>query len=127
LETGAAILGISFLIKAGMWPLNFWLPGAYSSASAPAAAVFAIMSKVGIYVIARLSFLLFGQTAGDSAGFGHDALMMGGIATIVFGTIGVLASQALDQRIILADRIGGAWAGRGCQRSSRDRRSLWRR
>ena len=97
LETGAAILGIAFVIKAGMWPLNFWLPGAYTAASAPSAAVFAIMSKVGIYVIARLSFLLFGQTAGESAGFGHDALMFGGIATIIFGTIGVLASQALGR------------------------------
>ncbi len=26
LETGAAVLGIAFLVKAGMWPLNFWLP-----------------------------------------------------------------------------------------------------
>lgn len=97
LETGAAVLGIAFLVKAGMWPLNFWLPSAYTAASAPVAAIFAIMSKVGIYVIARLSFLLFGQTAGESAGFGHDALLVGGIATIVFGTIGVLASQALGR------------------------------
>ncbi|QCI98777.1 monovalent cation/H+ antiporter subunit D [Agrobacterium larrymoorei] len=97
LETGAAVLGIAFLVKAGMWPLNFWLPSAYGAASAPVGAIFAIMSKVGIYVIARLSFLLFGQTAGDSAGFGHDALLIGGIATIVFGTIGVLASQALGR------------------------------
>jgi multicomponent K+:H+ antiporter subunit D len=97
LETGAAVLGIAFLVKAGMWPLNFWLPSAYSAASAPVAAIFAIMSKVGIYVIARLTFLLFGQTAGMSAGFGHDALLVGGIATIVFGTIGVLASQALGR------------------------------
>ncbi|UHS55625.1 monovalent cation/H+ antiporter subunit D [Agrobacterium vaccinii] len=97
LETGAAVLGIAFLVKAGMWPLNFWLPSAYSAASAPVAALFAIMSKVGIYVVARLSFLLFGETAGASAGFGHDALLVGGIATIVFGTIGVLASQALGR------------------------------
>ncbi len=97
LETGAAVLGIAFLVKAGMWPLNFWLPSAYGAASAPIGGIFAIMSKVGIYVIARLSFLLFGQTAGDSAGFGHDALLIGGIATIVFGTIGVLASQALGR------------------------------
>ena len=97
LETGAAVLGIAFLVKAGMWPLNFWLPSAYTAASAPVAALFAIMSKVGIYVIARLSFLLFGETAGASAGFGHDALLVGGIATIVFGTIGVLASQALGR------------------------------
>ena len=26
LEAGAAILGIAFLVKAGMWPLGFWLP-----------------------------------------------------------------------------------------------------
>ncbi|MGV1870823.1 monovalent cation/H+ antiporter subunit D [Agrobacterium rosae] len=97
LETGAAVLGVALLVKAGMWPLNFWLPSAYSAASAPVAAIFAIMSKVGIYVIARLSFLLFGETAGASAGFGHDALLVGGIATIVFGTIGVLASQALGR------------------------------
>ncbi|KQO78991.1 monovalent cation/H+ antiporter subunit D [Rhizobium sp. Leaf262] len=97
LETGSAVLGIAFLVKAGMWPLNFWLPSAYSAASAPVAAIFAIMSKVGIYVVARLSFLLFGETAGASAGFGHDALLVGGIATIVFGTIGVLASQALGR------------------------------
>ena len=25
MEAGAAILGIAFLIKAGMWPLSFWL------------------------------------------------------------------------------------------------------
>ncbi len=80
-----------------MWPLNFWLPSAYGAASAPVGGLFAIMSKVGIYVIARLSFLLFGQTAGESAGFGHDALLVGGIATIIFGAIGVLASQALGR------------------------------
>ena len=97
LETGSAILGIAFLVKAGMWPLNFWLPSAYGAASAPVGGLFAIMSKVGIYVIARLSFLLFGQTAGESAGFGHDALLVGGIATIIFGAIGVLASQALGR------------------------------
>lgn len=93
-ETGAAILGVAFLVKAGMWPLNFWLPGAYSAASAPVAGLFAIMSKVGIYVIARLTFLLFSPDAGSSASFGNDVLLYGGIATIVFGAIGVLASQA---------------------------------
>lgn len=33
----------------------------------------------------------------ESAGFGHDALLVGGIATIIFGAIGVLASQALGR------------------------------
>lgn len=95
LEAGAGILGIVFLIKAGMWPLNFWLPGAYSAATAPVAGIFAIMSKVGIYVILRLSLLVFGQ--GASAGLGLNVLLYGGMATIAFGTIGVLASQALGR------------------------------
>lgn len=95
LEAGAGILGIVFLIKAGMWPLNFWLPAAYSAAAAPVAGIFAIMSKVGIYVILRLSLLVFGQ--GASAGLGLNVLLYGGMATIAFGTIGVLASQALGR------------------------------
>ncbi|KAE9797466.1 cation:proton antiporter, partial [Escherichia coli] len=49
-EAGAAILAVAFLVKAAMWPLNFWLPTTYSAASAPAAAMFAMMTKVGIYV-----------------------------------------------------------------------------
>ncbi|MDT9115687.1 proton-conducting transporter membrane subunit, partial [Escherichia coli] len=62
LETGAAILGVAFLIKAGMWPLSFWLPTTYTAAPAPVAAIFAILSKVGVYVILRLSLLFFVET-----------------------------------------------------------------
>jgi multicomponent K+:H+ antiporter subunit D len=54
LHAGAAILAMAFLAKAGMWPLNFWLVPAYSSASAPVAAMFAIMTKVGVYTVLRL-------------------------------------------------------------------------
>lgn len=97
LEGGAAILGIAFLIKAGMWPLGLWLPNAYTAAAAPVAAIFAILSKVGVYVILRLSIMLFGTAAGASAGFGGSWLFAGGLATIAFGAIGVLASQALGR------------------------------
>lgn len=95
MEAGAAVLGVAFLIKVGMWPLCFWLPTAYSAASAPVAGMFAILSKVGIYVILRLTMLLFSD--GPSAGFGAEVLLIGGMATLVFGTIGVLASQALGR------------------------------
>jgi multicomponent K+:H+ antiporter subunit D len=100
LEAGAAILGIAFLTKAGMWPLGFWLPTAYSAASAPAAAVFSIMTKVGVYAVLRLWLLPFGDGAGASAGFGGAFLMVGGMLTVAFGAIGVLASQSLG-------RLGG--------------------
>ncbi|BCH56324.1 monovalent cation/H+ antiporter subunit D [Agrobacterium vitis] len=95
MEAGAGILGVVFLIKAGMWPLCFWLPTAYSAAAAPVAGIFAIMSKLGIYVILRLTMLLFAE--GPSAGFGAGVLLYGGMATLIFGTIGVLASQVLGR------------------------------
>jgi multicomponent K+:H+ antiporter subunit D len=92
-EAGAAILGIAFLIKAGMWPMGFWLPTTYTFASAPAAAVLSILSKVGVYAVLRLWLLLFGGGAGASAAFGGDWLFVGGLLTIAFGSIAVLATQ----------------------------------
>lgn len=96
-EIGCAVLGVAFLVKAGMWPLGFWLPNTYAAASAPVAAVFAIMSKVGVYVVLRLSLLLFGADAGASLDFGHDWLLIGGLATIAFGSIGVLGTRELSR------------------------------
>lgn len=95
LEAGAAILGIAFLTKAGVWPLCFWLPGTYSVVAPPVAAMFSIMTKVGIYVILRLWLMVFGIDAGASAQLGGGWLLIAGIATVAFGCIGVLASQDL--------------------------------
>jgi multicomponent K+:H+ antiporter subunit D len=95
LEAGAAVLGVAFLVKAAMWPVGFWLPTTYSAASAPAAAILSILSKVGIYAVLRLWLLLFGDGAGESAGFGGTWLMVGGLLTVAFGSIAVLATQNL--------------------------------
>ena len=95
LEAGAGILGIAFLVKAGIWPLCFWLVPTYTAASPPVAAIFAIMTKLGVYVLIRLSLLLFGDGAGPSAGFGQNWLLYGGMATVAFGAIGTLGSQDL--------------------------------
>lgn len=97
LEAGAAILGVAFMVKAGMWPLCFWLPTTYAAAAAPVAAIFAIMSKVGIYILLRLSLLFFGAGSGASALFGSEWLVAAGIATILFGLIGALASQEISR------------------------------
>ncbi|WP_225025972.1 monovalent cation/H+ antiporter subunit D [Xinfangfangia pollutisoli] len=97
LQAGAAFMGLAFLIKAGIWPLSFWLPTAYMAGAAPVTAMFAIMTKVGVYAILRLVFLLFGASAGVSAGFGGEVLILGGMATVTFGFLGVLASQGLGR------------------------------
>lgn len=102
LHAGAGILAIAFLAKAGMWPLNFWLVPAYSSASAPVAAMFAIMTKVGVYTLLRLWTLLFSAQAGASAFFGGDWLIYGGMATIVCAAIAILAAQRLERMASLS-------------------------
>ncbi|TWO68515.1 monovalent cation/H+ antiporter subunit D [Caenimonas sedimenti] len=97
LHAAAALLAVAFLAKAAFWPLNFWLPSAYAAASAPAAAMFAILTKVGVYAILRLWTLCFPATAGDSALFGSGVLVWGGLATITFGSLGMLRSLQLSR------------------------------
>ncbi|HCP05301.1 MAG TPA: monovalent cation/H+ antiporter subunit D, partial [Pseudomonas sp.] len=52
---GAAgmLLLVVFGLKTAVFPLYFWLPRAYAAAGAPVAALFAIMTKVGLYSILR--------------------------------------------------------------------------
>ena len=90
-EAGAAVLAIAFLVKSGMWPLGFWLPSTYAAASAPAAALFSILTKVGFYAVLRLWLLFFG------GGVGGELLFIGGMATLAFGVVGMLASQDLGR------------------------------
>ena len=94
-DMGAALLGIVFLVKAGAWPLNFWLPAAYGSATPPVAGVFAVLTKVGVYALLRFSVLL--QDAGAPAPFEGDWLFYCGLATMAAGSCGVLAAQKLDR------------------------------
>src|SRR5690606_25752067 len=97
LEGGAAVLGTAFLVKSGIWPLSFWLSRTYAAAAPPVAALFAIMTKVGIYIILRLSPLLFGATSGGAAGFADSWLIWAGFATMLFGTIGILSARTLTR------------------------------
>ena len=93
--TGTGILGLAFLVKAAIWPVCFWLPRTYATAAPPAAAMMAIMSKVGVYAILRLAMLFFAPGSGGVEGFGGPVLAILGIATMVFGVMGVLAVPGL--------------------------------
>jgi multicomponent K+:H+ antiporter subunit D len=97
LEIGASILGIAFLVKAAMWPLGFWLPSTYAAASAPVAALFSIMTKVGIYAVLRVGSILTGPETDGSVLFGDGWLIAGGAATVLFAALGMLASQELSR------------------------------
>ena len=102
LHAGAAILAMAFLVKAGVWPLNFWLVPAYASASAPVAALFAIMTKVGLYALLRLWTLLFSEQADASAHFGGQWLVYGGLVTLAVAVVSILAAQRLERLAALS-------------------------
>ncbi|WP_208279429.1 monovalent cation/H+ antiporter subunit D [Massilia oculi] len=92
-KVGASVLALAFLTKGAMWPLGFWLPTTYAAASPPVAVMLVLMTKVGAYVILRLWLLIFSSNAGAAAGFGGDALLYAGMATIVFGAAGMLSTD----------------------------------
>ncbi|MDR1996347.1 monovalent cation/H+ antiporter subunit D [Azonexus sp.] len=95
-HVAAATLGVVFLVKAGAWPLNFWLPAAYGNAVPPVGAIFAILTKVGVYALLRLGVLL--QESGVApAPFGGTWLFYCGLITTAVGTLGILSAQKLDR------------------------------
>jgi multicomponent K+:H+ antiporter subunit D len=63
-RAGAWILLTVFCLKAAIVPLYFWLPVTYAAASPPVAALFAVMTKVGLYAVLRVFTLVFGASAG---------------------------------------------------------------
>jgi len=95
LAAGALLLLTVFAIKSAMVPLHWWLPPTYGSTSPPAAALFAIMTKVGAYSIIRVYTLIFGADAGALADIATPWILPAGIVTLVLGTIGVLANRSL--------------------------------
>lgn len=97
LQTGALLLLLVFAIKAAFVPLHWWLPATYAAASAPVAALFAIMTKVGAYAIIRVFGTVFGDSAsGDTlAAVVAPWILPAAILTLAAGTAGILASRRL--------------------------------
>ncbi|MWL89064.1 monovalent cation/H+ antiporter subunit D [Cupriavidus sp. SW-Y-13] len=87
------MLQLVFLLKAAAFPLYFWLPRAYAGATPSVAALFAIMTKVGVYAVLRTQALIFNLDAGPLAGFMHDWLWWLALLTMVIGAVGALAAH----------------------------------
>lgn len=98
-HTGGLLLFVVFGLKAAVAPLYFWLPGAYAAAVGPVAALFAIMTKVGIYSILRVYGLAFASDGAGFAGFLSPWLWPLALVTLALGVVGVLAARELRQQI----------------------------
>lgn len=98
-QVAGLLLFSVFALKAALVPLHLWLPSAYAHTSAPIAALFAIMTKVGAYSILRIYTLIFGADAGLSANLIEGWLLPLALITLVVGMLGVVASTHLRQQV----------------------------
>ena len=94
---GGLLLFTVFGIKAAMLPVGFWLPKTYAVATTPVAALFTIMTKVGIYAILRVNGTVFDDAI--SREILHYILLPIGLITSVYGVIGAMGAERLRRFI----------------------------
>lgn len=84
----AVMLLAVFGVKAGIFPLYFWLPHAYPTLPAPLAALYAgMLTKVGVYVLLRI----FGTVLPADLSTVHTAIAWLGGITMVLGVFGAVS------------------------------------
>ena len=95
------LLAVVFCAKAALLPMYLWLPETYARAPAAVAALFVVMTKVGLYALLRIGSLWYGESAGPLQGLGQRPLLVLGMITMLVGSLGVVGSLRL--------RIGAAY------------------
>jgi len=99
LTTVSLLFFVVFATKAALF-LFVWLPGSYSAAPAPIAAIFAaLLTKVGIYAILRFFTLIFPHQPQVT----HTVMIWLGAATMVLGALGAVSHWGI--RRILAYNV----------------------
>ncbi|NIC40699.1 monovalent cation/H+ antiporter subunit D [Aquabacterium sp. A08] len=114
-QSAALILLVVFGLKGALVPLYFWLPGTYAAASAPVAALFAIMTKVGVYSIVRVHWVVFGVDAGAASLTVQAWLLPLALTTGVLGVLGALAAHSMNRLVayLTVASVGTVLAGVG--------------
>jgi multicomponent K+:H+ antiporter subunit D len=95
LKATGGLLLVVFCTKAALLPLYFWLPQTYARSPAAVAALFAVMTKLGVYAVLRVFSLVYGGDAGAVANLAWPWLLPLGTATLVLATLAVLAAPTL--------------------------------
>ena len=104
-----ALIAAGFGLKAGMFPLHFWLPGAYYTAPAPAAALLSgVLSKIGVFGVAAVSIGVFRYDEAWGA-----ALLLTAAVTMLLGGALALLSNDLKRTLAFSSmsQIGFILAG----------------
>jgi multicomponent Na+:H+ antiporter subunit D len=116
----AACFIMGFGLKAALVPFHAWLPDAHPSAPAPISAMLSgvLIKAVGVYVVCRILFNVFGTIAGAGALYANVLMTLGTLSMVigVFLAIGqwdfkrLLAYHSISQMgyVFLSIGIGAA-------------------
>ncbi len=95
-EAGGLLTAVAFIfiaafgIKAGVFPLFFWLPASYHTPPVAISALFAgMLTKVGVYALIRTFSLVFHQDIAVT----HGLLLAVAVFTMVTGVLGAAAQK----------------------------------
>mgnify|MGYP006270202709 CR=1 FL=1 len=99
-RAGTALVFAAFGVKAGLFPLFFWLPASYHTPAPVVTALFAgLLTKVGIYSFLRVATLL----VGDRFAAWQDVFLWVAALTMITGVLG--AAAQFEMRKILSFHI----------------------
>lgn len=110
LTAAALMLIAAFGIKAGAFPLFFWLPASYHAANFAVGAIFAgLLTKVGVYAIFRVFTLIY---QADDPVF---SVIFTGLAgtTMIIGVVGAIVQTNIRRMLsfLLVSHIGNMLMG----------------
>jgi multicomponent K+:H+ antiporter subunit D len=102
LRIAALLLVGVFALKAALVPLHLWLPRTYAVTTPAVAALFALMTKVGVYAMIRVVPQIFGNDAGAAAWVPAPWLLPAAIVTAIIGFAGVFTARSLSEQAAFA-------------------------
>jgi multicomponent K+:H+ antiporter subunit D len=102
LRIAALLLTSVFAIKAALVPLHLWLPRTYAVTTPAVAALFAILTKVGVYSLIRVVPQVFGESAGAAAWVPAPWLLPAALVSAVVGFAGVFTARSLSEQAAYA-------------------------
>jgi multicomponent K+:H+ antiporter subunit D len=108
IAAAGGLLLVVFCAKAALFPLALWLPDTYTRTPAPVVALFAIMTKLGVYTVLRVYSVMFGADAGELAGYVWPWILPAAAIGLALAALGALAATRL--RTLIAYLVIGSAA-----------------
>ncbi len=91
-----ALLLVAFLIKGAIFPFHFWQPDLYMTTTTSVAAVLAaVVSKLGVYGIIRISTLYY-PAGGD---YLQPLLILLGLTGVIYGGVAAIGTRDLKRML----------------------------